>query len=260
MLSHTLGRPLRRIGAQLDVIVQHRARPYQQQQARSTKCAPIHAINESIEFAKRQVDDRRTALVKASVNTTGSLHIIMGPMFAGKSSALLQKVAEAERAEQHVSIITNKKDTRYGVSKCATHDGLSRASVAVYSLMDLVHGKVSGFDMNAVDMIAIDESQFFPDLPEFCAHAVDHCGKTVVAAGLSGDFRQQMFGDLVRMVPYADKVDFLTARCSFCERNAPFTLRLVASDSQELVGGTEAYQPVCRHHYQALHSVEADML
>lgn len=111
------------------------------------------------------------------------------------------------------------------------------------------------FDLDAYDVIAVDESQFYPDLAEFCKHAVEEQNKTVIAAGLSGDYKRNQFGDIVRLVPYADQVSFLKARCSFCEEPAAFTLRLVANGQQELVGGKDKYQPVCRQHYRNLSNV-----
>lgn len=182
----------------------------------------------------------------------GQLHLIIGPMFAGKTTALLQKVSEAEADSSRVAIVTNALDTRYGTNVCATHTGISRPAVAVSQLMSLLNQKTSPIDMNSIDAIAIDESQFFPDLKEFCVSAVEEQGKQVFAAGLNGDFKRDLFGDIVKLVPFADSVHFLRARCSFCEHPASFTLRIVSNESQQLVGGTEAYQPVCREHYRNL--------
>lgn len=177
-------------------------------------------------------------------------------MFAGKTTALLQKVKEAEADNSRVAIVTNALDTRYGTNVCATHTGVSRPAVAVSQLMSLLSEDTSPIDMSSVDTIAIDESQFFPDLKEFCVRAVEEQGKTVFAAGLNGDFKRDLFGDIVKLVPFADSVHFLRARCSFCEAPASFTLRLVSNENQQLVGGTEAYQPVCREHYRNLSEVK----
>ena len=199
-----------------------------------------------------------TDLVAEQQLGVGRLHLIMGPMFAGKTTTLLQRVAEAERSHQRVAIITSALDTRYGERQCITHTGVARAALPAKALMPLL--RPGGWDIGCYDVIAIDESQFFPDLKSFCLHAVEACGKTVIVAGLSGDFERKTFGDVVALVPFADRVDFLSARCSFCERPAAFTLRLVASDAQALVGGKDAYQPVCRSHYKALSNVRSDFV
>lgn len=176
-------------------------------------------------------------------------------MFAGKTTALLEAVREAELSNQRTLLVTSALDTRYGTSVCATHAGQSRPAIAVQELLPLLVPQTSPIDLDQVDLIAVDESQFFPDLKAFCLKAVEDMGKTVVVAGLNGDFQRNMFGDIVKLTPYADSVLMLQARCSFCERPAPFTLRLVANDDQQLVGGKDAYQPVCRKHYRSLSKV-----
>ena len=157
-----------------------------------------------------------------------------------------------------MAVITNALDTRYGERQCVTHcGGYKRAALPVRDLMSLRHPSTSdcGFDLDQFDVVAVDESQFFQDFAEFCMHAVEERHKTVIAAGLSGDYKRNQFGDIVKLVPFADQVSFLKARCCFCEEPAAFTLRLVANAEQELVGGKDEYQPVCRHHYRNLSNV-----
>lgn len=67
-------------------------------------------------------------------------------------------------------------------------------------------------------VLAIDEAQFFPDLSEFCLNAVDHEGKHVIVAGLSGDSNRQKFGQLLDLMPLADDVMKLTSKCAFCDQ------------------------------------------
>jgi thymidine kinase len=67
-----------------------------------------------------------------------------------------------------------------------------------------------------LQVLAIDEAQFFPDLAEFCAQAVDGDGKHVIVAGLSGDFRRRRFGQLLELMPLADSITQLTSKCGFC--------------------------------------------
>lgn len=177
-------------------------------------------------------------------------------MFAGKTTRILELVADYESQQQRVALVTSAMDKRYGVKRCATHSGISRPAFAVANLMSLMSACTeSNWQLDNFDVIAIDESQFFPDLFEFCMHAVEDHGKAVIVAGLSGDFRRQQFGDILRLVPLADDVRMLRARCAFCEADAPFSLRLVASAEQALVGGKDEYQPVCRTHYRRLSAV-----
>lgn len=195
-------------------------------------------------------------------NTVGRLHLIMGPMFAGKTTMLLQKINEAKHMQLRVAVITSALDSRYLKNMCVTHTGMSHEALPAEELLPLSQPGTNkhGWDMNLYDVIAIDESQFFPDLKKFCLHAVEERGKTVIAAGLPGDFERKLFGEIISLVPFADSVDFLNARCSFCEMPAAFTLRIVSNDQQALVGGKDAYQPVCRHHYRLLHHVRNDFV
>lgn len=182
-----------------------------------------------------------------------NMRAIAGPMFAGKSSALLHAIELAESAHQRVLVVTSALDDRAGPRTVATHDGARRDAVAVHDLADLERpGSEVRAQYDMSDVVAIDEAQFFPDLRPFVLRAVEQDGKAVVVAGLNGDFRRAAFGDVVGLVPLADAVTFLSARCSFCARPAPFTLRVAASESQVLVGGSDAYRPVCRDHYREL--------
>lgn len=100
-----------------------------------------------------------------------------------------------------------------------------------------------------LQVIAIDEAQFFGDLVEFVVHAADVHKKTVYVAGLDGDFQRQRFGRMLDLVPHADSVTKLVSRCAFCNNAALFSLRISAEQGQDLVGGTDKYRPACRSHY-----------
>jgi len=122
----------------------------------------------------------------------------------------------------------------------------------------------------SVQVIAIDEAQFFNDLAEFCISAADHDAKRVVLAGLDGDFMRRKFGQVLDLIPHADSVTKLKAACAFCKQEleqsggvdgagvavkpaaAVFSLRMAADSRQELVGGADTYAPVCRRHYVEL--------
>lgn len=98
-------------------------------------------------------------------------------------------------------------------------------------------------------MIGIDEAQFFGDLYEFCREAADKEGKTVIVAGLDGDFMRRRFGSVLDLIPIADTVTKLTSRCEVCGKRALFTMRKTEEKVTELIGGAEVYMPVCRSHY-----------
>ena len=121
-------------------------------------------------------------------------------------------------------------------------------SVKVKTLRDV--------DVDKYDVIAIDEAQFFGDLKEAVLEWVEKKRKIVILAGLNGDFRRQPFGQLNDMVPYADTVTKLSPFCVSCIKRekkmmpALFTKRTVENESEILIGGKEAYIPVCRECYK----------
>lgn len=130
-----------------------------------------------------------------------------------------------------------------------------------------------------LDVIGIDEAQFFEDLYDFCCEAADHDGKKVIVAGLDGDYLRywcnnfpflvaqkniapllcfmiisntvcrRSFGSVLDIIPLADSVTKLTSRCEVCGKRAFFTLRKTEEMQTEVIGGADVYMPVCRQHY-----------
>ena len=222
-----------------------------------------------------------TASVSPLLPSPGHIELVIGPMFAGKSSELLRRVAYYESHGLTVAIVKSNKDDRYSTTHVVTHDGDKKECHAVPSLAAF-RETLTTFYTNA-DVIAIDEAQFFPDLKEFCTFAADHDDKRLVLAGLDGDFLRRKFGQVLDLVPLADKVTKLTATCRFCQEEqqenhntdknnrssssngknngasssnetdypAVVSLRISAESGseQEVVGGADTYAPVCRKHY-----------
>mmetsp|Transcript_27601 Transcript_27601/g.44278 ORF Transcript_27601/g.44278 Transcript_27601/m.44278 type:complete len:229 (+) Transcript_27601:755-1441(+) len=184
--------------------------------------------------------------------TTGEIHIIIGPMFAGKTTALLERVAVEEANGLHVTLVKSCKDSRYSDDEIVSHDGVARRCNAVARLADL-QGAVGDEQWTGTDVIAIDEAQFIPDLVAFCTAAADVHRKKVIVAGLDGDFRRNRFGPVLDLLPLCDSVTKLAGRCAGCaERPALFSMRLAVDKSTvELVGGADLYKPVCRACYVA---------
>ncbi|TQD82507.1 hypothetical protein C1H46_031943 [Malus baccata] len=155
---------------------------------------------------------------------------------------------EPESAGKIVAIIKSIKDTRYGLDSIVTHDGVK---LPCWPLKDLSSFKQK-FTPEAyakLDVIGIDEAQFFEDLYDFCSEAADHDGKKVIVAGLDGDYLRRSFGSVLDIIPLADSVTKLTARCELCGKRAFFTLRKTEELQTELIGGADVYMPVCRQHY-----------
>ncbi|CAL5390755.1 unnamed protein product [Camellia sinensis] len=112
--------------------------------------------------------------------------------------------------------------------------------------MDMVESAVKSLSL---DVIGIDEAQFFDDLYDFCCKVADCDGKIVIVAGLDGDYLRRTFGLVLHIIPLADSITKLTARCQLCGKRAFFTLRKTNETKTELIGGSDVYMPVCRQHY-----------
>ncbi|KAF8069643.1 hypothetical protein HT031_001760 [Scenedesmus sp. PABB004] len=179
----------------------------------------------------------------------GRLELIMGPMFAGKTTRLIARVKEVTGAEGKLAVaVKSRRDERYGAHWVVSHDGRCMRCYAADSLAEFrAH---MGPAYHKLQVLAIDEAQFFPDLAEFVAAAVDGDGKHVIVSGLSGDFKRRVFGQLLQLAPLADSITTLASKCAFCDADALFSLRLrEAAGPQALVGGDELYRATCRRCY-----------
>eukprot|EP00242_Pyramimonas_sp_CCMP2087_P004288 CAMPEP_0198197428 /NCGR_PEP_ID=MMETSP1445-20131203/1056_1 /TAXON_ID=36898 /ORGANISM="Pyramimonas sp., Strain CCMP2087" /LENGTH=319 /DNA_ID=CAMNT_0043866719 /DNA_START=163 /DNA_END=1122 /DNA_ORIENTATION=- len=182
---------------------------------------------------------------------SGRIDIICGPMFSGKTTELLARVSAAKAEGKKVLLIKSAIDNRYSTSTVVTHDGVEMECIAVQSLEQLKK-RSTAFELAEPQVIAIDEAQFFTDLQAFCLEAAELRHQQVVVAGLDGDFQRQRFGEIMDLLPLADTVTKLRARCEGCGGAALFSLRTIASTSQTLVGGADMYMPACRRCYHSM--------
>ncbi|XP_050206537.1 thymidine kinase a [Mercurialis annua] len=180
--------------------------------------------------------------------TGGEVHVIVGPMFAGKTTALLRRIDSEGSKGRNVVMIKSSKDIRYARDSVVTHDGLKFPCWALPDLSSF-HERIGDEAYQKIDVIGIDEAQFFEDLYDFCCKVADHDGKTIIVAGLDGDYLRRSFGCVLDVIPLADTVTKLTARCELCGKRAFFTLRKTEQTETELIGGADVYMPVCRQHY-----------
>jgi thymidine kinase len=182
---------------------------------------------------------------------TGWLEVICGSMFSGKSEELIRRVRRAQFAKQEIRVFKPKLDNRYSEEAVVSHNGTSVIAKPVESSADIL-GEVSA----SVDIVAIDEVQFFDEgIVEVVQKLADR-GHRVVTAGLDQDFRGEPFGPMPRLMAGAEQVTKLQAVCSVCGSPASRTQRLINGepacydDPIILVGASEAYEPRCRHHHQ----------
>ncbi|GMI66277.1 thymidine kinase 1a [Hibiscus trionum] len=179
---------------------------------------------------------------------SGEIHVFIGPMFAGKTTSLLRRIKSESNNGRNVAMIKSSKDTRYAINSVVSHDGVRFPCWALPDLTSF-RQKIGEDAYEKLDVIGIDEAQFFEDLYDFCCKAADIDGKTIILAGLDGDYLRKSFGSVLDIIPLADTVTKLTARCEMCGKKAFFTFRKTAATQTELIGGAGVYMPLCRQHY-----------
>ena len=176
--------------------------------------------------------------------------LIVGPMFSGKSSLLLNYERRFTIAKKNILTINHSFDNRYSDDcKITTHDKIVSSSkhhmtVSTQHFNEIIKENYGSFD--DFDVIIIDEIQFFENLVGFITHWTDN-GKIVIGAGLNGDYRMRPFSNMNTLFSIADKIIHITATCSCCGNEAPFTKRLLKDNQEQVViGGAESYEPRCR--------------
>lgn len=176
----------------------------------------------------------------------GSIEVICGSMFSGKTEELIRRLKRAEFAKQRVEIFKPKIDNRYSDEDVVSHDRTSISSTPIDSSGSIL------LMSSEVDVIGIDEAQFFDDgLVDVC-QTLAHNGIRVVVAGLDMDFRCQPFGPMPKLMAIADDVYKVHAICVRCGSLAYVSHRLVASEKQVLLGETQEYEPICRDCYNKI--------
>ena len=184
--------------------------------------------------------------------TQARLQVVAGPMFAGKSEELMRRVRRARIAGLSVDVVSHALDDRRGEGQVSSHSGLSVPSRSVPDVETLV-ASVNGREL---DLVAIDEAQFFgPGLID-AVDALVAEGVDVVVSGLCVTFDGRPFEPLPALMAIAEDVLKLTAVCAVCGVDAAFHQRLAAdgggdplNPTSDQVGGIESYQARCRRHF-----------
>jgi thymidine kinase len=176
-----------------------------------------------------------------------SLNLVVGPMWAGKSSYILSKIRRYKAIGWDVYVITNALDHRYGNFIISNHDNDQFPAVSVRYLLPLRDEE----QYKKAKLIVLEEAQFFQDLLSFVLKAVEEDGKHVLCVGLDGDSERRPFGDILKLIPYCDTLEKITSLCCECKdgTSALFSYRCVATTEQVAVGAESMYQPLCRKHY-----------
>ena len=184
-------------------------------------------------------------------HTHGSIEVVCGSMFSGKTDELIRRLVRATIAKQKVQVFKPAIDIRYAVEKVTSHAGSNFDAIPVEKAADIR----SRVDQDTT-VVGIDEAQFFDPDVVLIADELAARGVRVLVAGLDTDFRGEPFGPMPLLMSRAEHVDKLHAICMVCGDEASRTQRLVNGkparydDPVVIVGASEMYEARCRIHHE----------
>ena len=202
----------------------------------------------------------------SSHHESSYLEIILGGMYAGKTSRLVEIYKQCNFCNIPVAVINHSIDTRYDNDfddLLSTHDKIKIPCIKTEKLFDIWadHITLDQDNQNIIrvkdkskigtsEVILINEGQFFPDLEDFVKILLKN-NKKIYVCGLDGDFERKKFGQMLDLIPLCDKVTKLTSLCSICKNGTPgiFSKRITMEKTQTVVG-SDNYIPVCRSCYE----------
>ena len=168
------------------------------------------------------------------------LELIIGPMFSGKTSRLVDIYKQCKFCNISVSVINHSVDERYHDTMLSTHDKVMIPCIKTNYITDVLDAICDS------QVIIINEGQFFDDLYKTIVSLLSQ-GKKIYVGGLDGDFERKKFGQILDLIPMCDKITKLTSLCSICKNGVPgiFSKRLTLETEQTIIG-SDNYIPVCR--------------
>ena len=178
----------------------------------------------------------------------GRIELIVGPMFSGKSEELIRRLKRARIARQRVACYKPDIDLRYHRTAIASHSSHTHDACTVTNIEALKAALLP--EIHDIDVIGIDEAQFFDDTIIPLTVELVHLGKRVLIAGLDTTFNAEPFGPIPALMAIADEVTKLSAVCMVCGAPAIHTQRLGQSQELVLVGAAGLYEARCRTHFQ----------
>ena len=228
----------------------------------------------------------------------GYLELLLGPMFSGKTSRLIDIYKREDFCSQKPIVINYSGDNRYSdyETHMSSHDSIKIPCIRTRKLSDildvnlyslLIKNKSSSIDdfvnsscefndnpvknniikslvdkthPNFTRTILINEGQFFPDIFEWVKYMVTYLHKRVYIAGLDGDFKQEPIGDILLLLPYSNKCTKLTSLCYDCRdgTEAIFSHR-ITSETEQVVIGSDNYVPLCRSCYSKRNTISTSI-
>ncbi|RXQ97720.1 thymidine kinase [Ancylomarina salipaludis] len=180
----------------------------------------------------------------SSAGSRGWIEVVAGSMFSGKTEELIRRLNRAKIARQKVEIFKPKVDTRYSEDEVVSHNSNAIRSTPVETAANIL------LLSSDVDVVGIDEAQFFDDgLAEVCNELANQ-GIRVIVAGLDMDFQGKPFGPIPGLMATAEYVTKVHAVCMQCGNLAQYSHRLSDTEKLVLLGEKDAYEPLCRVCYR----------
>ncbi|TYR34187.1 thymidine kinase [Sphingobacterium phlebotomi] len=176
----------------------------------------------------------------------GSIEVICGSMFSGKTEELIRRMKRAQFAKLPIEIFKPAIDIRYADQAIVSHDSNSIPSTSIpnSSAILLLSAETK--------VVGIDEAQFFDDeLPHVCVQLANK-GVRVIVAGLDMDYKGLPFGPIPALMAMAEHVTKVHAVCVRCGAPATYSHRIAASENRILLGEKDSYEPRCRACYFGL--------
>ena len=171
----------------------------------------------------------------------GWIEVICGSMFSGKTEELIRRLKRAKIANLKVEIFKPGIDVRYDETKVVSHDANTIASTPIDNSQTIL------LMAEGVDVVGIDEAQFFDDQIVHVCEVLALRGVRVIVAGLDMDYLGKPFGQMPYLLSIADYITKLHAICMKCGNIANISYRKTAQEGQVLIGEKETYEPRCRH-------------
>lgn len=175
------------------------------------------------------------------IQRKGWICIYIGPMYSGKTTKLFEAI------KRNLSGTKSKKCLFVTYQKAS--EGIPSIPKGRLTYLECLELKDICDEMKNYDVIAIDEAQFFNDIVEICDKLAEE-GKEVLVAGLDGDYRREPFGEILKLIPKAEKVKKLNARCNFCGNKGSFSYR-ITDETKVVVIGKDKYTAACRTCYSS---------
>lgn len=173
----------------------------------------------------------------------GWIEVVCGSMFSGKTEELIRRLKRAQIANLRVEIFKPALDNRYDARDIVSHDGIKIASRPVAKSSDILNM------VNNIDVIGIDEAQFFDEGIVDIVNELALKGSRVIVAGLDMDFNRKGFGPMPELLAISDFTTKLHAICVVCGDSANYSYRTSASEEKIVLGEKDVYEPRCRSCY-----------